>query len=196
MKSDGANKQNRFASSGDTPGRKKVMEAIIGQVRAAQEDDENVRNAVTVYEQIRENRALEHELTQSYFDVNDDQEKTVGLAFNSEGIQPVVGWLVCEDGPEKGRSYILRKGRNFLGRSFGSDISVSDDQSISRENHCSIIFEPQSCCFYIYPSENAITILNGAVIKKEVQITDEDTIKLGNSMFRMIPYCKEGRVWK
>lgn len=113
MKSDGANKQNRFASSGDIPGRKKVMEAIIGQVRAAQEDDENVRNAVTVYEQIRENRALEHELTQSYFDVNDDQEKTVGLAFNSEGIQPVVGWLVCEDGPERGEATFSEKAEIF-----------------------------------------------------------------------------------
>ena len=76
MKSDSVNKQNRSASSGEASGRKNVMEAIIGQVKAAQEDDENVRNAVTVYEQIRENRALEHELTQSYIDVNDDQEKT------------------------------------------------------------------------------------------------------------------------
>lgn len=174
-----------------------IMKTIIDQVKAAQADEGNVRNAVTVYEQIRERRELEHELTVFYTeDDKDEQQKTIGLAFSGDGNQPVVGWLVCELGPERGRSYVIRNGRNFLGRSYGSDIIISDDPLISSTNHCSIIFEPQKCCFYIYPSENGVTRLNGEVLKKERIITDEDTVAVGKSVFRMIPYCKEGRVWK
>lgn len=176
--------------------KKNLLDSIIDQVRAAQEDDSYIRNEVTIYEQIREKRELEHELTHFYSNSSDDSEKTIGIAFNGEGIQPVVGWLVCERGPERGRSYILRQGRNFLGRSYSSDIIVNDDQSISREGHCSIIFEPQECVFYVYPSEKGITALNGSILTAEQQITDEDVITVGNSTFRMIPYCKKGRSWE
>lgn len=155
------------------------------------------RNDLTMME-IQGERELGMQLTQMYaeeVDGDDDNEKTIGLSFTSAGINPVVGWLVCEDGPERGRSYPLYAGRNFIGRSHRSDVSIYDDNSISRENHCSIIFEPNESCFFLLPSSNAVTMYGGNVLRGETLLENEDTFTIGNSTFRLIAYCKKGRTW-
>ena len=42
--------------------------------------------------------------------------RTVGLIRKRTGLDPVVGWLVCIAGPDKGRDYRIHSERNFLGR--------------------------------------------------------------------------------
>ena len=42
--------------------------------------------------------------------------RTESPASNSV-FDPVVEWLVCIDGPEKGRDYRIRSGNNYIGRS-------------------------------------------------------------------------------
>lgn len=157
----------------------------------------DVGNDLTVMEIMGE-RELGKQLTQMYVDDNnsaDDNEKTIGLSFSSDGINPVVGWLVCEDGPERGRSYPLYSGRNFIGRSHSSGVSVYDDSSISRENHCSIIYEPNQCIFYIMPSPNATTIYKGKILRDAEILENEEIFTIGKSTFRIIAYCKKGRSW-
>lgn len=158
-------------------------------------DDLDVHSKLTVMDGISNDRELAKQLTQHYLEEVEENDKTIGLFFNAEGVQPVVGWLVCEDGPERGNSYKIVSGRNFIGRSHKSDIVIYDDQSISREKHCSVIFEPKTCNFYVMPSEQTITLLNGDTLTDAVCITDDDVISIGKSKFRMIPYCKKGREW-
>src|ERR1700674_3634784 len=43
--------------------------------------------------------------------------KTVGLKPKELGFDPVVGWLVCIEGPDMGSSYKLFMGKNSIGRS-------------------------------------------------------------------------------
>lgn len=155
------------------------------------------RNDPTVMA-IQGERELGMQLTQMYadeVDSDEDNEKTIGLSFTADGINPVVGWLVCEEGPEKGRSYSLYSGRNFIGRSHRSDVSVYDDNSISRENHCSVVYEPNQCCFFVVPSPNATTLHNGRILREAILLENEDAFTIGNSTFRMIAYCKKGRSW-
>ena len=120
------------------------------------ESGPDYRNDLTIME-IAGDRELGKQLTQMYVEendtVDDDNEKTIGLSFTAGGINPVVGWLVCEEGPERGRSYPLYAGRNFIGRSHSSDVSIYDDNTITRDNHCSIIFEPNESVFFIAPSQ-------------------------------------------
>ena len=83
-------------------------------------------------------------------------ERTISI-FSSKGhFVPVVGWLVCTDGVEKGRDYRLVSGRNFIGRAYQMDVSIPDDKGISRENHCSVVYDPKTKKFCLVPGENVV----------------------------------------
>ena len=78
-------------------------------------------------------------------------EKTVGFFQGRIKLDPVVGWIVCTEGPERGRDYRIHVGRNFVGRSYKMDISIIDDKAISRENHCSLVYDPMHGDFILVP---------------------------------------------
>ena len=122
------------------------------------------------------------------------EEKTVGVFRAQKGCDPVVGWLVCIEGSEKGRDYRLHAGRNFVGRGLKSDVSLPDDEQISREDHCSIIFEPKKNLFAVI-SGGGETHVNGNSVQGSRNLYNDDIITLGKSDFVFIPYCKEGRSW-
>ena len=121
-------------------------------------------------------------------------EKTIGIYKKKHGWDPVTGWLVCTRGQDRGRDYRLHTGRNFLGRDVKMDISVTGDPEISRENHCSVVFEPKSRVFLLAPG-SANTYLNGQSVSESVELSASDVIGAGASEFVFIPFCAEGREW-
>ena len=50
----------------------------------------------------------------SAWHAEDEEEK--------KAFEPVVGWLVAVDGPEKGRDFRIVTGRNAIGRSLGAEV--------------------------------------------------------------------------
>lgn len=58
---------------------------------------------------------------------------TVAMVRKKMGIDPVVGWLVCVEGPEKGRDYRIRSERNGIGRGSDMAISIQGDEAISEK---------------------------------------------------------------
>ena len=68
-----------------------------------------------------------------------DYGRTIGYYSPVRGNDYVTGWLVCVKGPEKGRDYRLHHGFNRLGRSMDMDVIFSEDRSISRDTHLSLI---------------------------------------------------------
>jgi len=123
-----------------------------------------------------------------------EDEKTVGIYRTQKGCDPVVGWLVCVEGNEKGRDYRLHTGRNFIGRGLKSDVSLPDDEQISRENHCSIVFEPKKNMYAIIRGGGEIHV-NGSSIQGSQALIGDEIITIGASDFVFVPYCKEGRSW-
>ena len=114
------------------------------------------------------------------------EERTVSI-FSSKGtFLPVVGWLVCIEGPERGRDYRLTSGRNFLGR---------DDPKISREKHCSIIFDPKNLKFTLAPGAG-LSYVNDKEAVNPVALKAYDKISMGETVLQLVPYCKEGVEWK
>lgn len=112
-----------------------------------------------------------------------------------EGLNPVVGWLVCTEGPEKGRDYRLHAGRNQIGRSNKMAVTPVEDESISRENHASIVYDPKSNSFYIAPGESAATYLNGANVTDAMPLVEGCELSLGKSKFAFVAYCKGEVKW-
>ncbi len=124
-----------------------------------------------------------------------DEDKTVRLYQESIGIDPTVAWLVCTEGPERGRSYPLHVGRNFIGRALTMDISMTDDEMVSRENHCSIVFDPNSIQYFLARGNGAIVLVNQEPVSKSIRLQGDELIAIGSSLFVFIPFCKEGRLW-
>jgi hypothetical protein len=122
--------------------------------------------------------------------------KTVRFYDTKIGIDPVVGWLVCISGPEKGRDYRLHEGRNFIGRLAKMDVCIVDDDQIQRNNHATLIFEPRKCEFILTLGEGADVTLNGAPLAGPERIKDHDVIRLGQTTLEFVAYCKGGSRWE
>ncbi len=122
-------------------------------------------------------------------------EKTVGVYRTALGRDPVVGWLVCLRGKEMGRDYRLHAGRNTVGRAVQMDICLPDDESVSRENHCSIVFEPNEGKFLLARGLGETVLVEGQPLAGSCALNGDETIEIGASAFVFVPFCRKGRLW-
>ena len=122
-------------------------------------------------------------------------DKTLGFYQRRMQLDPVVGWIVCMEGPELGRDYRIHAGRNFVGRSYRMDIAIMDDKAVSRENHCSLIYDPKHGDYIIVPGEGTNTYINGESLTEPATLADGDLIGIGDSKFVFIAFCKGERTW-
>ncbi len=108
---------------------------------------------------------------------------------------PAVGWLVCVEGPEKGKDYRIQSGYNYIGRSESMTICIND-QKISRERHAVIAYDRKNKVFKFAPymGENAVEV-NGEMIMGSVQVSAYDELTIGNTTLIFIPLCGERFNW-
>jgi len=126
-----------------------------------------------------------------------DDDVTVALSSKSIGIDPVCGWLVCVDGPDKGRDYRIKSERNFIGRSSNQDIVISGDDTISRENHASITQDPKTLVFTINTgSGRGLVYLNESVVETPQTLAIYDQIEIGDSKLIFIPFTTDKFKWE
>lgn len=111
-------------------------------------------------------------------------------------VDPVVGWLVCTGGPDKGRDWRLHSERNFIGRSSTMDVPVTGDESISRDRHAILSFDPKRSEFWLQPGESTgLVYLNGQAIYVPQQLRERDTIGLGATSLVFVPFVSAGFEW-
>ena len=127
---------------------------------------------------------------------SDGEPLTVGLWKKHSGTALVTGWLVCIEGPMKGRDYRISYGSNKIGSSYNMDICLAEDPKIQQEEHCFLIYEPNNNCFFIRPGGGSNTYLNGELLKAPQELHLGDEISMGSCKFEFVPFCREGRVWK
>jgi len=107
-----------------------------------------------------------------------------------------VGWLVCVEGADKGRDYRIRSEKNFIGRSEKMDIQISGDETISRENHAVVSFNPKNNAFKIHPGDGrGIVYLNGDDVDTPQELKPFDTVELGQTKLMFMPFCGERFQW-
>lgn len=129
-------------------------------------------------------------------DVDDEDPVTVGIFKRQHhGNDLVTGWIVCTEGPDRGRDYRIRHGNNWIGRSQNSDICMNGDTDIAYEKQCAVVYDGKSNTFFIIPGSGAITYVNGKILDKPQKLELGDTIRFGRSEFEFIPFCREGHVW-
>ena len=134
--------------------------------------------------------------------LDDEQEaggpkKTEGALRKKIGIDPVVGWLVCVKGPNRGQDYRIRGERNFIGRSEKMDICIAADNGISRDKHAVITYNPLKNGFKVSPGEsNGLIYLNGDDVDTPSPLGALDRIRLGETELVFVPFCGEHFQWE
>lgn len=127
----------------------------------------------------------------------DDAGKTVGVFQKSMKLEPVVGWLVCIEGPDKGKDFRVYARNNTIGRSEKMDICIKGDATISRENHARLAYDEKHNNFHLIPAESTNNIyLNDEPVYIPTQLNAYDEIELGDSRFTFVPLCNEKFTWR
>lgn len=127
----------------------------------------------------------------------EDEGRTVAVVKRRIGIDPVVGWLVCVKGPDRGRDYRIRSEKNSIGRSDSMDICISGDDSISRSDHAFLVYDPKKRSFRIQAGlSRGLIYLNGEEVIASETLGAFDRIEMGRSEFLFVPLCGEGFQWE
>ena len=114
---------------------------------------------------------------------------------DQEFTEPVVGWLVCIEGPLRGNDYKIHAGYNYIGRETG-DIRLHGDLQISRENHAQIAFDGDELLYFIGPAggRNLIKV-NGRAVINSVELKAYDVVSIGTTKLLFVPLCNERFNW-
>lgn len=123
--------------------------------------------------------------------------KTVPLMRGSGKVEPVVGWLVCIEGPDRGQDFRLKVGKNFVGRAVAMDVSVVGDESVSRDKHAVVMFEPKKAMFWVGPGESSgLVYCNGEVVHAAVEMKSGDVVEVGQTRLMLVPFVSESFRWE
>lgn len=110
--------------------------------------------------------------------------------------EPVVGWLVCIEGPSRGTDYRLHAGYNYIGRESG-DVRIRGDQQISRQNHAMVAYDSGEHLYFVGPSAGRNLIkVNGYAVLQAVEIKNYDIISIGTTRLIFVGLCGERFSWE
>lgn len=110
--------------------------------------------------------------------------------------KPVVGWLVCVAGNNKGRDYCLHQGRNFIGRSAEMDICIVGDNTVSRTSHAVVVYDPRSNVYLAQPGDSKeLLYVNDTLTLNTVELKAKDKLSIGNTVLMFIPLCDSEFQW-
>ncbi|MGH9824412.1 MAG: FHA domain-containing protein [Blastocatellia bacterium] len=126
---------------------------------------------------------------------NERDEKTRGV-LDGMGREPVVGWVVCVTGPDRGKDFKVRPGRNFIGRADSMQIALSGDSSVSREKHAIVTYDPRKNSFGLSPGDSSgLVYLNGEEVDARKELSPYDRIQVGRTELVFMPFCGERFQW-
>lgn len=122
---------------------------------------------------------------------------TVGYYDKTLGVEPVVGWLVCVDGKNIGADYRLKSGRNFIGRATNMDVAIAEDESVSRDRHAIVVYEPKSHIFLVQAGESKeLCYLNDKVVLATDELKVNDVLTVGATKLMFFPCCSGAFNWE
>ena len=114
-----------------------------------------------------------------------------------EGFSPVVGWLVCIEGPAEGTDYRIRAGYNYIGRGENMDVCIQGDNTIGRDRHAMIAYDPQEKIFFFGPADGrSIVRKNEKMVMVPTELAAFDVVRIGSTKLMFVPLCGEHFNWK
>lgn len=108
----------------------------------------------------------------------------------TNNVRPVVGWLVCVDGPDKGRDYRLHMNYNYVGRSSEMDVAIRNDDAISRQRHFSVMYDKRHDSFLAFMGggEEIVYLNSKPLSPAGTPITSGDVLEVGHSKLVFVAF--------
>lgn len=104
----------------------------------------------------------------------------------------VCGWLVCVSGPNMGKDYKIRSGKNYIGSDPNMDIYIQGDRRIDKRNHACIMYDPKTRKTMLLPGDSkGMVYFNNEAIYAPCEMLTNIEIEMGNSHFFFVPFCVE-----
>ena len=153
--------------------------------------------ASSVADEIRRVSSNNEGKTVGFFNQNRRQKADSSDTADTSVSEPVVGWLVCVKGVHFGESFTITSGRNSIGRNQSNSICLSKDDTVSREKHAWIVFEPRKKRFLVQPGESSgLIYVDGEDVLQPVEIHSNEIIELGGTKLMLVPLCGENFSWE
>jgi len=109
----------------------------------------------------------------------------------------VCGWLVCVKGPNKGRGYVIRDGKNFIGSLSGMDIQVIGDSRIEKRNHAVVMYDSKQRKTMLLPADShGMVYWKGQAVFNPVTLEPFDDVEFGGSVFKYAQFCGADFDWE
>lgn len=110
---------------------------------------------------------------------------------------PVVGWLVAIEGPEKGKSFSLYAKINSVGRDEKNDVCLRRDLTISGINQMKIAYDEKHNAFYLINGDSTknTNYRNGEPVYSQAPLAGYDVIEAGETKLIFVPFCCDRFRW-
>lgn len=119
-----------------------------------------------------------------YYDKEHDNECPICKAdADSTGS---VGEIICIFGEGEGIKYPLHEGANRIGTGYQMDICLADDMQITRDNHCSIVYDVNKHKFTIVPTAGSLTYVNDVLLKQPRLLYEKDVFRIGRGNYKLV----------
>lgn len=107
------------------------------------------------------------------------------------------GFLVCIEGRNKGKTFIIHDGKNYIGRDPNMDICIAGDERIEKKNHAVIMYDYIGKKTILLPGESRGMIYwQGQALYEPQELAPNNRIELGDSWFCFKPFCDNDFDWK
>lgn len=134
------------------------------------------------------------EINRSSAHTDEDLDRTISI-FERQGLSKCIsGWLVCIQGEEYGQSFPLYAGVNRIGRSHSNEI-VLNDPKVSREEHCSVIYEEKKNIFYLFPKAGNLVYIGDEAVKQAQELKHGQIATIGEAKLEFVAYCMGEKKW-
>lgn len=109
-------------------------------------------------------------------------------------VRPVVGWLVCVQGPDIGKDFRLHTHFNHVGRNEDQDVCLSDP-TVSGE-HFTVSYDMQHNHYFADMNKGSTFVyINSYPLGGRTVLKKGDQIKVGNSLLVFIPLEQQDVKW-
>lgn len=122
--------------------------------------------------------------------------RTVGEFKRRLGYEPVVGWLVCVEGPEVGKDYRLYGRINTIGRAEDNDVVLAQEHTVSQKNHVRLAYDAKHNNYQLIPGDGSnVTYLNDEPLYVPQRLNAYDVLEMGETKLIFVPLCNDRFRW-
>jgi hypothetical protein len=108
----------------------------------------------------------------------------------------VCAWLVCVEGLNKGLSYQVHPGKNFVGGGDDMDIQILGDDKVNMYRHAILAYDERTMKTTLLPGESVgLVYLEDQPVYAPAPLSALARITVGDSQFLFVPFCGDDYKW-